>query len=83
MSKLDWRNNTIIKLIGDPSDKEIAPTYAQYLVWISNCKRSITSVGADYLNKLITKIEDIWDGASLPILGPDPLVPDDITSLDF
>ena len=73
MSKLDWRNNRIIKLVGDPHNSNIAPTYAQYLVWSSNSERSITSVGADYLNKLIGAIEAIWDGSSLHIIGLDPL----------
>jgi len=61
MSKLDWRNNKIGYLVGDKSDKEKLPTYAQYLVWASNAERSITAVGADYLNQMIIRLEAMWD----------------------
>mmetsp|Transcript_61604 Transcript_61604/g.127300 ORF Transcript_61604/g.127300 Transcript_61604/m.127300 type:complete len:152 (+) Transcript_61604:423-878(+) len=83
MSKLDWRNNKIGFLIGDKNDREKIPTYAQYLVWASNAERSITAVGADYLNHMITKLEETWDGDDLPVLGPDKAVPDVTTDIAF
>jgi len=83
MSKLDWRNNRIGILTGDKNDKDIIPTYAQYLTWASNAERSITAVGADYMNHMITKLEEIWDGDELPVLGPDKAVPDITTSIPF
>jgi len=76
MSKLDWRNNKIHKLKGDPSDDTILPTYAQYLVWQGNAERSITAVGANYLNNSIKKIEEKWDGTTALIIGDDENIPD-------
>ena len=83
MSKLDWRNNKIHNLIGDPKDREIQPTYTQYLTWSPISKRSITAVGADYQNKMINELEGTWDGSALPVFGPDLSIPDDINSMVF
>jgi len=83
MSKLDWRNNKIHALTGDPKDDTILPTYAQYLVWQGNAERAITAVGANYLNNLIEKIEERWDGSKFPVLGPDDEVEDNHNSDDF
>ena len=83
MSRLDWKNNSIFELVRDVKNKEIVPTYTQYLTWSSISKRSITAVGADYQNKMIKKLEELWDGNSLPILGPDKSIPDDVASIAF
>eukprot|EP00286_Rhodomonas_abbreviata_P003743 CAMPEP_0181346534 /NCGR_PEP_ID=MMETSP1101-20121128/33378_1 /TAXON_ID=46948 /ORGANISM="Rhodomonas abbreviata, Strain Caron Lab Isolate" /LENGTH=70 /DNA_ID=CAMNT_0023458651 /DNA_START=307 /DNA_END=519 /DNA_ORIENTATION=- len=67
MSKLDWRNNKIHALTGDPKDDTILPTYAQYLVWQGNAERAITAVGANYLNNLIEKPIPLRAG----VIGPE------------
>mmetsp|Transcript_30956 Transcript_30956/g.64227 ORF Transcript_30956/g.64227 Transcript_30956/m.64227 type:complete len:164 (-) Transcript_30956:195-686(-) len=83
MSKLDWRNNKFEKLIGDSKDETVLPTYAQYLVWQGNTERAITAVGADYINQLIERLEERWDGTALPVLGEDENIPDIPNSASF